>query len=85
MREKCFSLLIALVPVPLVDLRFGNGKAGRQRLNLLLTPIRIAVKFGLQNFALEAVHACHEPLTVGLELVSWRLEHFVKAIGLEQA
>ena len=78
-------MLIALVPVPFVDLRFGNAKASCQRLNFLLAPVRVPVKLGLQNFALKAVHARHEALTVGLELVARRLEHFVEAIGLEQA
>ena len=54
-------------------------------MDLFLAPERVAVEFGLQYLALEAVHARHEPLTVGLELVARRLEHFVKAIGFEQA
>ena len=78
-------MLIALVPVPFVDLRFGNAKASCQRLNFLLAPVRVPVKLGLQDFALKAVHARHEPLTVGLELVARRLEHFVEAIRFEQA
>ena len=83
--EQCFALLISLVPVPLVDLGLGDAEARRQRLDLLLAPERVAIEFGLQYLALEAVHARHEPLTVGLELVAGRFEHFVEAIRFEQA
>ena len=83
--EQRFALLISLVPVPLVDLGLGDAEARRQRLDLLLAPERVAIEFGLQYLALEAVHARHEPLTVGLELVARRLEHFVEAIRFEQA
>ena len=83
--EQRFTLLISLVPVPLVDLGLGDAEARRQRLDLLLAPERVAIEFGLQYLALEAVHARHEPLAVGLELVARRLEHFVEAIRFEQA
>ena len=68
--ENGISLLVALIPVPLVNFGFRNVQSTSKRFNLLLSPVRVFLKLYLENFALKSVHSGHKPLAVGLKSVA---------------
>ena len=85
MCEERISLLVSLVPIPLIDLGFWDVQTRCECFDLFLRPVGTAIELSLQNLTLEPVHTRHQSFSVRFKLVPWRLEQVVKTIGLEKA
>ena len=83
--ENGISLLVALIPVPLVDLGFRNGQSAGERLDLLHSPVGVSFKLSEKDLALEPVHPGHQPLAVGLQSVTLGRVNVLEPVYLEEA
>ena len=83
MGEERVPLLVALVPIPLVNLSLSDVQARGKSFHFLLGPVGATLKLCLQNLTLEAIHAGHQALSIGPHFVARRCKHVVESICLE--
>lgn len=68
--EESVACLIFLIPIPLVNFRFGYFESGGERDDLLLAPVGVANELLLKNLFLVAVHSLDKSLAIWPDCVA---------------